>query len=257
MSSNEIDVMVRALFARLLSTGKMYCDAQEQEDVIQEGVLGALEAERTWAPEQGKFSTHVLNCAHGYMLMYLNREENGGIGSRAQEPLARYGELDTTDIDALTGTPEAIGERQTYVDPPEGFDNPAVEADRASIISRLAELPIGERTLIAALYGIGAPQQTTRALAEQRGVGQTTIVRQAHAILVHLGFRETAAPSGWEAYREAAFAKGAGATKAGWPRGVLAGAPYRKGHNDLYVEAEVPIAVRRRQAELRRRGSNG
>lgn len=255
MSSNEIDVMVRALFARLLSTGKMYCEGQEQEDVIQEGVLGALEAVERWAPEHGKFSTHVLNAAHGHMLRYLDRESMGGIGSdwSGSTPLARYGELDTTDIDALTATPEAIGERQTYIDPPEGFDNPAVEADRASIISRLASLPPQERRLICALYGIGVPQQTAVAIEAETGISRREIGRRMHGILVHLGFRESAAPTGWETYREIAFLKGAGATKAGWPTGVRATAPIRKGHNNLFVEEEITPAQRRIAADVRRR----
>lgn len=255
--SNDIMALVGAAFGRLLGDGVGVAE-QERQDVLQAGYVGALEAARRWVPEEGGFSTFITECARGAMLDHLNTEARGGIGSRDSEPLTRYGEADVTDIDETVGERLPLGDRQVYDWTPQGFD-PEVEAEAMMVRRKVAKLPAEEAKLIDSLFGLSGPETSMATAAHLRGTDRKAIWRRANAAMTRLGYRESVAPDGWAEYRETAFRKGAGATKASQSRGVIAGRPYRRGHTSLYdpIEHRITRASNRKAWLAAGRRANG
>jgi RNA polymerase sigma factor (sigma-70 family) len=259
--SNDIQALVGAAFGRLINTG-VSIPEQDREDVLQAGYVGALEAAQRWVPEQGGFSTLITERARGAMLDYINTEARGGIGQgtgeRAARSLLRHGEGDVTAIDELAGETAPLGDRQVYEWTPAGFD-PEVEAE-ATMVRRMVEdiADPTERAMIAALFGINGPELSIVQVAEQMGVSRWTVLRRYDAALARLGYRDAVSPDGWADYRNEAFRRGAGATKAANPPRV-AGRPYRRGRNNLWDprEARLTRASNRRAWLAAGRHANG
>jgi DNA-directed RNA polymerase specialized sigma24 family protein len=237
--NNDLIALVGAAFGRLLTDGFGVAE-QDRDDVLQAGYAGALEAARSWVPERGAFSTYVTAWAQGEMLNCLETEARGGIGSKHTDPIVRYGDEDLTDIDELTGETEPLGSRQVYDWTPEGFD-PEVEAEALLVRRKVLHLPGIEGAIVSALFGIGGPAKSVAELATEYDVHRDTIYQWANAAFTRLRYRDTAAPAGWAMYRESAFARGAGATKASQPRGTIARRPYRRGRNNLWDPREAAI----------------
>lgn len=243
-TTQDLLSITQAAFWRLISSG-MNVRAQDKDDILQAGYVGALEAARTWVPERGAFSTWITQRARGDMLNWLGDSARNGIGSRDSEPLTRYYEHQTLNEGEAT-----IGACQTYDFIPKGFD-PEVEAEAMLVQRNVAKLPPSERHFIEAAFGLRGPELSMAEIAERTDLTRMGVWKRINGTLARLGYRESAAPEGWAEYRETAFRKGAGATKASQPTGVLATKPYRRGRNGLYDGREARLTrVSNRRAWL-------
>lgn len=187
-----------------LVVGRMARSASERagDDTLQEGMLIAGEAMRTWKPLECAYSTHVCNRVRWDLLRARSEDHNAGIGSYKQRPAvfsladSRDGmfgfganpegdqgedEDDGTFDAGLTydGVRRPSGQYDGGGFTPEGFGDPADEADRQRTEERLRgavdHLPSRMRGVVVAVMGLdGSPPETLRAYSERTGVARST-----------------------------------------------------------------------------------
>lgn len=85
------------------------------EDALQEARLAAGAAVRSWDPLKGSFSTHVISCARGTILKWLN-SDNRGIGSRRQADEGVACDVISLNDPVATAWHEDDDERTTHLD---------------------------------------------------------------------------------------------------------------------------------------------
>lgn len=116
------------------------------EDAVQQTRLVIGENIKRWLPFESTFATWVVSASVGPLLNWLRVQSNRGIGSKnvrsetielnapqRHSPGPDEPDLEFEEIDTLA-----------YPDPPEGYDDPALEAERAEMEEALRELAGGE-----------------------------------------------------------------------------------------------------------------
>lgn len=182
-------------------------------DLLQQGMLIAGEAVRTWKPIECALSTHVVWRVRGDLFNYVTERARGGIGSYKQRPDVlslgddRPNTAKTSDIDGEDGEddgtfdaaltyagvvmPGGQYDGDGYV--PQGFDDPSVEADCAAkdaIRASLQHLTDEEQDLVCCVFGIGdGKTQTLVEYAAARDIPLRTARRRMAAAKEILALR--------------------------------------------------------------------
>lgn len=169
-----------------LTVGRMLKSKERDEDVaddmIQQGMLIAGEEMRAWKPLECTFSTWVTRQVEWRLGHAQAERNNGGVGSRAQNPIilslgderpdARTdGDTDDNEDD---GTFEAALTYSGVVKPggqhdgdgyvPAGFGDPSDEADvgaEARVRAVLQHLSERNQHMLCSIYGIGGGRPQT------------------------------------------------------------------------------------------------
>lgn len=170
------------------------------DDLLQQGMLIAGEAARSWRPIECTFSTHITNRVHGDLLNYAAMRGGGGIGSYKQKPVVLS--LGDERPDASTAADEEDAEDDGSFDAaltyagvvmpggqfdgdgsvPQGFGDPSEEGDvsrRVALGAALQHLTAEEIELVSTVYGLGGGHtQTLIEYAEARGIPYITAKRR-------------------------------------------------------------------------------
>jgi RNA polymerase sigma factor (sigma-70 family) len=73
--------LVKSTISRLIASGNLTPE-QATDDLLQEALLTAGRALRTWDPDQGAFTTWMTRAAHGAILDHVRRTMSGMVGGR-------------------------------------------------------------------------------------------------------------------------------------------------------------------------------
>lgn len=160
-------------------------------DLLQEAVLAALEAVRTWQPLNCVFSTHVETVVRSTVLDKLLGGLTGGIGSRRTVVAGRGAEHTSLNIevegdrepDEIPTLQDALAYANTDA-VPAGFGPPEIELQREftmhAVDTLMAELSSDESALMRAVY---YEDQTFRDYAKIVAKHPATLHRRAQQIL--------------------------------------------------------------------------
>lgn len=152
--------LVKRVISQLIARGTITTD-QATDDLLQEGLLSAGRAIRTWKPGKGPFPHWVCRTAHGAMLDHIRRAASGMVGGmRASgKTLPLFEEI-------LEG-----GTREPY-------EMVLQEQQAIAIRSAISRLKIPEdRELISRVYGIDCEAETLPAIATQWGRSLRSVQR--------------------------------------------------------------------------------
>ena len=158
------------------------------EDATQQASLLVGEAVRAWRPPEGSFGTWIVASCVGPMLNWFRVQANRGIGShKMRSTLIDLHASDWHSPGSDEPEVEYSGiESLTYVDPPMGFDDPAVEADRLQAVESLTAALNGlepeDRRVVLAYYGLdGRPETELDVIARRAGESSRTVWRRLAA----------------------------------------------------------------------------
>jgi hypothetical protein len=190
--------LVKLVIKRMRKDGAAQSDnADDDGELLQQGMLIAGEAMRVWRPIECAFSTHITTRVRGGILNHRAEAANAGVGSREQKPvILSLGDerpdsstsADDEDKDedgtfdaALTYAgvvmPGGQFDGDGYV--PEGFADPSELADvgaKEAVRASFQHLTPEEIELVSTLYGFdGARAQTLVEYAEARGIPYRTV----------------------------------------------------------------------------------
>lgn len=165
------------------------------DDLLQQGMLIAGEAIRTWNPFECAFSTHIVWRVRGDLFNYCTERSRGGVGSYKQRPVvlstsdtredaALAGDEDDGDDKGDDGTFEATltyegvrkpsGQYDGISNAPEGYGDIPEEADKASldeaVRAAVALLPSKQRELVEALAGLNGTLMTVEQYADRERI---------------------------------------------------------------------------------------
>lgn len=175
-------------------------DAEDADDLEQQGTLIAGEAIRSWKPLECAFSSHVVRRVQGDLANYTIERERGGVGSYKQRPTILSLGDDRPDAKPSTDS-EGEDEENTFegaltyagvVMPggqydgegytPEGFRDPSEEADvsaQLAVRAALQHLTEEEQDLVCSVYGVGGGRtQTLVEYASARNIPLRTARRR-------------------------------------------------------------------------------
>lgn len=203
----QAEPLVR-MVVRRLSRAASAKENVDSEDLVQEGMVIAGTAMRRWQPLECAFSTYIANQVGWGLLNHRGITRNHGIGSRAQRPAILSLE-DTRDTAEAPGSRLAVDfeddeEENTFEAAltyegvrrrstgqydgmgvaPEGFGDPAEEAERLereaalerAVLGRLTDI---EQVIVRAVYGFGGNIKhcTTRELSTLLGIPLRSVER--------------------------------------------------------------------------------
>jgi hypothetical protein len=196
--------LVKLVAGRMRRGGAMRSEDVD-DDLVQQGMLIAGEATRSWRPLECAFSTHITNRVRGDLLNYATTRANGGIGSHMQKPVVlslgderpdAKGDMTTGedggDEGGDGGTFEAALTYAGVVMPggqhdgdgyvPEGFGDPSEEADvgaEAKVRAVLQHLSERNQHMFCSIYGIGGGRpQSVAEYAAAHGIPLRTLERR-------------------------------------------------------------------------------
>lgn len=194
--------LVKLTLGRMRKSGASNSDnADDDGELLQQGMLIAGEAMRTWKPLECTFTTWISRTVEWELARATQEASNVGIGSYKQKPLvlslgderpdARVdGDAEDNEDD---GTFEAALTYAGYDGDghvPQGFGDPSEEADVAAgtaLRAALQHLTDEELELANNVFGLGGGRtQTLAEYAEARGISYITARRRlqnARAIL--------------------------------------------------------------------------
>lgn len=180
----------------------------DRAELVQEGILGLLEAIRRFDPQRGRFATfalvhiraHVKDAAAtalGGLGLPVKRAHGWwqvrAIASRLQAELGREATCD--EIAAEWGRPSSQVVELLMWEPartltdvmPEDREVAAHDADAAASSTLLGLLRREDRYLVARRFGLtGTAPVTYATLARQVGMSEATVRRRVHAALAYM-----------------------------------------------------------------------
>jgi RNA polymerase sigma factor (sigma-70 family) len=142
-----------------------------REDLLQEGMLAAGLAVRSWDTIEGAFSSWVTLKVRGHLLDHLNRNATNGMGGKdadvtvasLHEIAHRTEESETTRQDELAYDVEV-------------FAPPETAAEAAALRRLMVRLTSAEADVVARTFGLGgAEPQSLREVAEHYGVSHVML----------------------------------------------------------------------------------
>lgn len=141
---------------RLVETGKVRSEFAS-DDMVQEGLLAAGQAVRTWDPLLGAFSTWVMPRVAGALMNHICAEAGGMVGSRAQRSeVVEFDDAVPADTDSPFPSPEAFAAQEQL----------AQDVATALAACRDPE----DEAILRAVYGIGVPEQSVAEYAREKGM---------------------------------------------------------------------------------------
>lgn len=204
--------LVKLVIGRMRKDGAAQSDSADDDgELLQQGMLIAGEAMRAWRPVECAFSTHITTRVRGGILNHAAEQANAGVGSREQKPvILSLGDerpdsstsADDEDADD-DGTFEAALTYAGVVMPggqydgdgvvPEGFGDPSEVADvgaQAHVRAALQHLPERDQHLLCSIYGIGGGRaQTVTEYAAAHDMPLRTVERRVAEIRLLLAVR--------------------------------------------------------------------
>jgi len=139
------------------------------EDLLQQGMLSAGLAVRSWNTLEGAFSTWVSTKVRGYLREFRDNAVRHGFTGQGDPPIleslqeeVRAGEGDDEEIDET--------KQDALVYPNEVFLSQETAAERDTAMRLLSRLGPKDAELMRRLCGIGCESQTLREIAMERGV---------------------------------------------------------------------------------------
>lgn len=204
--------LVKLVIGRMRKDGASRSESADADgELLQQGMLIAGEAMRSWRPMECAFSTHITTRVRGDLLNHGAEEANAGVASRAQNPvILSLGDerpdasSDSEDEDADDdGTFSAALTYAGVVMPggqydgdgytPEGFGDPSEVADvgaQAHVRAVLQHLPERDQHLLCSIYGIGGcHQQTVVEYAAAHDIALRTVERRLAETKLFLAVR--------------------------------------------------------------------
>lgn len=152
--------VVKSVISRLLSRGTITPE-QATDDLLQEGLLAAGRAVRTWQPLKGAFATWVHHAAHGAMLDHIRRVSSGMVGG-----MRAHGQTAQLFEEILEGSIR------------EPYETLLREQQAMHIRQSIDQLKIPEdRELIRRVYGIDCEAETLPAIADDWGRSLRSVQR--------------------------------------------------------------------------------
>lgn len=177
--------LVKMQYGRMVKAGIV----PGEEEWLQEMMLIAGEAMRTWDPEKGAYSTYIISHVRTGIRNSMERANRCGITAAHGVPVTVVGTSDVrpgvspddeTEDDGTFNAVLSYGglverdRRPDFSDIPEGLGDPADEAVRleqqARLTAALACLPPEEREALVATQ-----TETQQAYARRLGVPRTTV----------------------------------------------------------------------------------
>lgn len=148
-----------------------------RDDLMQEAYLAAWEALPRWNAFEAGLQTWIHANVRGAVLKANTREVTGMVGGRDNGGyvVSMHGESPdddgSDDEQGLVAAPEAL---LVYKDAPEGFGDPAEEADGwASVL--LSKLPAKYRDMVRRLCGLGVPAETQEEYARRESTTKKAV----------------------------------------------------------------------------------
>lgn len=189
--------LVKLAVARMRNTVR---SEDVDDDLLQQGMLIAGEAMRSWRPIECAFSTHITTRVRSDLLNYATERGGGGVGSYKQKPVilslfderpggSKQDDADEEDADstfdgALTysGVVLPSGQLDGEGHTPDGYRDPSEEADVAAqlaVRAALQHLTEEEQDIVCCVYGVGGGRtQTLREYAAARDIPLRTAERR-------------------------------------------------------------------------------
>lgn len=207
--------LVKMTVGRMARSKEMRRDVTD--DLMQEGMLIAGEAMRTWDPVECAYSTHITRKVGWGTLETLTKRHNGGIGGKDQRPAlfslgdSRDGMFGLgADPDGEQGEDEDDGTFEaglTYAGVrrsdkkgpgqydgmgvvPEGYADPGEEADRQqqedTVAAAVKTLKPRDQKMIRSVFGFGQKPEHIDAFASRTGATPRAIYRRRREVLKRL-----------------------------------------------------------------------
>ena len=165
---------------------RRYGKVTNNEDLMQEGYIGLIEAARRYDPTMGvRFDSYASWWIRKYVREYIIR-----YGQTVSLPFTRKDIFDhiTEDVDAVLY--EEDGDAITFADCIADDTDTDAEQAHQQQLNRLHEaiqgLPVREQTIIRQIYGIGQKKIPQTQIAQQLGITPVTVWRIHDATLKKL-----------------------------------------------------------------------
>lgn len=177
---------------RLMEQGRLD-PSHASEDLLQDAMVAAGESVRLWIPEQGAFSTWVVSYVRRRVLNSIQAATTGMVGGRKKgvHVVSMHGSPEEENT-FQEDEPQEVGIEAAlvYDNPPDGFRDPAEEADvlkNGSLTERLlALIPEDDEELVRSLFGVKQTKETQRKYARRNGLTQPEVHRRLETVLESL-----------------------------------------------------------------------
>jgi len=165
------------------------------EDLLQDALLAAGEAIRSWDPRKGRFSTWVMAYTRGTLLKKVASAATGMVGGRDNGYFvtSMHGWQDTSNALELDESTEFGAEATlAYEEPPEGFRDPCEEVvlmqEKEQLAQLLQRLPQKYSEMLSCVYGIDGLAETQEEYSKRKGIPLRTVKWQLSRGLQALAF---------------------------------------------------------------------
>lgn len=193
---DDLKGLVRFVIVKLAKSGALANHDLNDEDIEQEGLLGAVSALRRFDPSKElEMSTFLVPRIRGAILDYVNKERNRGMASRRWK-------VDVVSVDDTVAEPlgEEVSEEDsgnavcafTYEDgmfaaTPQSFENPEIIASAQQYAALVARLPKDERLAVERHFGLnGKTPMSFAEIQRKYRIPPGTSVRRLQQGLSHL-----------------------------------------------------------------------
>lgn len=186
--------LVKFTIKRMIQRGELAPTRWMDGDLIQEGMLAAGLAVRSWDTLEGAFATWIPLQVRGHLLKTVTGENNGGVGgsrrqgftSSLQDPF----KTETSNGDDEEDEDDKVSKLDmlTYPDD-EVIPSPETAMNRETALRLLDRLGPFDRDVIRRFYGFDEKPQSPREIATALGVSHKRVrtAMERVGILLHPG----------------------------------------------------------------------